>query len=453
MMRFMDREGVLEWRRGWIPRGLQTAQPFDAWLPEPDELAFISSEVVELDDLADVPCLLLVGEPGSGKSYELYRAARQAEESKDAGDEVKFFDLGRPASAAELKDDLFAAPELIRFKASQGRLFLFLDSLDEAKVQVRKVVRVLKDELDGLDFGRLVLRVACRTFDLPQSFVEWLENRYRDNNVWTIELAPLRRSEAGAAARTAGLDPSAFLGEVDAVGAEAFAARPLTLKLLIRIIQAEGRLPARLHDIYLRGLKLMAVEYDEDRPSAGLSSTAALAVASRIAAATVLAGHDAVDHQARGLPGTVSMAHHLRRIGGSHHGRKKRPVSPCTHGRAPGATRISGGSREVLRPASDSLGGGALFSPSTVAHSRVSYRIGFQESRGQKPTISSQRRPPACASRRAVVCSPWSRASAAARASAQIASACCSARCLAAWLSRPVVSSWKVVRSPSWSRQ
>ena len=267
----------------------------------------MTSEVLELEELTDVQCLLLVGEPGSGKSYELYRAAARAKENEGSGDEVMFFDLGQPATAAELKNELFAAPELVRFKASQSRLFLFLDSLDEAKVQVRKVVSLLEDQLDRLDLSRLVLRVACRTFDLPESFVEWLQHRYRDEGVRTMELAPMRRSEAGAAAQAAGLDSSAFLREVEAVGAEVFATRPLTLNLLIRIIQAEGRLPARLREIYVRGLKLMAVEYDEERPASSLSGTAALAVASRIAAATVLAGRDAVDHQARGRPGTVSL--------------------------------------------------------------------------------------------------------------------------------------------------
>jgi hypothetical protein len=303
----MDGREMLEWRRGWIPRGEQLPQPFDAWLPEADELAWIASEVVELDDLAHVPCLLLVGEPGSGKSSELCQAAKRAEERKDSDDEVLFFDLGQPATAAELKNELFAAPELVRFRASHGRLSLFLDSLDEAKVQVRKVVTLLEAQLGRLDLGRLELRVACRTFDLPQSFVEWLQRRYGNEKVRTIELAPLRRSEASAAAQAAGLDPSAFLGEVDAVGATVFATRPLTLNLLMRIIQAEGRLPARLREIYLRGLKLMAVEYDEERPPSSLSSTAALAVASRIAAATVLAGRDAGDHHALGSPGTVSL--------------------------------------------------------------------------------------------------------------------------------------------------
>jgi len=298
---------ILDWHRGWVPPDGRLPLDEDAWLPERDVLELLTSDVVEFEDVEGIPCLLLVGEPGTGKSCALRQAAQRAETNKAPTDELLWYDLGVASNVRDIKDELFGAPAVRRFATSRGRLHLFLDSLDEAKVQVRRVVSLLEEQLGILDLDRLILRIACRTADLPQAFQQWLAERYGETRMRTLELAPLRRSDAAAAAAAVGLDADAFLAQVRSSGVEAFAARPLALKLLIRVVRAEGRLPAQLSELYKDALRLMAGEQDEERPPPGLSDTQALAIASRIAAATVLAGRDAVDHRGLGVAGAVSL--------------------------------------------------------------------------------------------------------------------------------------------------
>jgi hypothetical protein len=194
---------VLDWHRGWVPPDGRLPQDADAWLPERDVLALLASDVVEFDDVEGIPCLLLVGEPGTGKSCALQQAAQRAATQKALGDEVLCYDLGAASNVREIKHELFGAPEVRRFETAGGRLHLFLDSLDEAKVQVRRVVSHLEEQLGTLDLDRLILRIACRTADLPQAFQQWLGERYGETRMRTLELAPLRRSDAAAAAAAA----------------------------------------------------------------------------------------------------------------------------------------------------------------------------------------------------------------------------------------------------------
>jgi hypothetical protein len=83
----------LGWRRGWIPPSGQLPLVADAWLPEEDALDMYDSEVVTFEDVEDRRCLLLIGKPGSGKSFTLNQAADRARATQASGDQVLFVDL------------------------------------------------------------------------------------------------------------------------------------------------------------------------------------------------------------------------------------------------------------------------------------------------------------------------------------------------------------------------
>ncbi|WCB91588.1 hypothetical protein DSM104299_00259 [Baekduia alba] len=197
--------------------------------------------------------------------------------------------------ARDLHDRVFGDPKFLAWRNGATRLHLFLDSLDEAKIQVRKVVSMLQEALERCDLDRLVLRVACRTADRPTGFETWLKDAFGEERFRVLELAPLRVSETRAMASARGVDDDRFVQAAVTAGVAPLTARPLSLKMVLGVFEAEGGFPDTLGALYQDALLLMVGEdQDERRPLRTLSDTAGFAIAARIAAATVLAGRDVV---------------------------------------------------------------------------------------------------------------------------------------------------------------
>jgi hypothetical protein len=94
-----------------------------------------------------------------------------------------------------------------------------------------------------------------------------------------------------------GVDAEAFLAAVTAAGAGALAAIPLTLDLLLRLYQRDGRLADGAPTLFDQGVLVLADEPDEDRRSSELrvgSAQQRVAVAARFSATLVLCGKAAV---------------------------------------------------------------------------------------------------------------------------------------------------------------
>jgi hypothetical protein len=218
------------------------------------------SEVVTLEDVRHLPCLVLLGEPGSGKSVSLLQEAQSATATVSSDDEVLCVDLGLAQDPRALRDSVFGDPAVMRWREGRGRLQLFLDALDEAKIQIRRVVSLLEHELGRLDLGRMALRIACRTADRPRELESWLAEAFGDGAYRTLELAPLRMSETMSAATAADLDAEYFVESVLRAGVAPLAARPLTLKMLLRVFLAEGGFPDALASLYEQALLVMAGE-------------------------------------------------------------------------------------------------------------------------------------------------------------------------------------------------
>jgi hypothetical protein len=287
---------TFDWARYWCPREGVIDLSDEGFLFEPGTSLFQSpQDTVAFSEIGDKSCLVLLGEPGIGKSTASFREYETAT-SHIPPKNKQYIDL-RSYSDNQLKDKLFQAPFFLEWLNSDGVFHLYLDSLDECLDRVEHVAHLLRDEISGLPHERLVLRIACRTADWPADLEASLESWYGKANLGVYELAPLTRRNVTDAARASHVDDLAFLAQVSSMELGPLASKPLTLNMLLNLFRNEGKLPDSQHELYERGCLLLCQEPDQQRrrrSSRRKASVDRLATARRIAATTILANKRAV---------------------------------------------------------------------------------------------------------------------------------------------------------------
>lgn len=289
------------WKRFWSPRGESINLSYDGYLPNPDDEweRHNNPHVVPFEAISETPCLVLLGEPGMGKSHTL-ESVQKAMEAQVAEGDAKLLGLNLRSYGSEdrLVRALFENEIFRDWQNGDYRLYLFLDSLDECLLRIDTVATLLVDELKKSPVNRLSLRIACRTADWPSNLEEELVELWGEEAFRAYELAPLRQQDVIEAAQANSLDSEAFMEAVSAAAAVPFAIKPVTLKLLINIYRRHQQLPSSQAELYLEGCRLLCEDTNEDRLAAGLtgvlSTAQRLVVAARIAAVTLLSNQDAI---------------------------------------------------------------------------------------------------------------------------------------------------------------
>jgi hypothetical protein len=260
----------------------------------------LSPGLARLADLEDRDCLVLLGEPGMGNTTALEAEREQREcEIGTSGGSLIWRDLGEFGDETRLIRDLFEAPEWDRWRAGDRTLYLYLDALDECRLHLPNVAAVILGQLRRLPRrDRLKFRIACRTGAWPPGLEAGLKGLWPGDRTGVFELVPLRRRDVEAIAAAAGLkDVGAFLRDVERRDAGPLAAKPVTLKLLLNIYRRGGQLPHSPAELYECGCRALCEEANEARLAAEkhgvLGVEERLAVAARIAAATVFCGGSA----------------------------------------------------------------------------------------------------------------------------------------------------------------
>jgi hypothetical protein len=259
-----------------------------AWIPEAHSF----------DAIEDVPCLVLIGEPGLGKTTALRREYHRRVRTADHADEVLFVDLSGANEQSTLEARIFETEEWRRWQESDGRLDLFLDALDFALIRVETIVELLQHGLAQASTERLRLRLACRTADRPRDLETWLQRRFSPEYFEVHELLPLRRKDVDLAARSLLDEPDRFMETVIHNGLQPFAMTPTTLQLLLDVAAVHGELPSTRRELYEQGCRELCRENparERARQTRGLPSLGErLAVAERIAGVLMLSAQEAV---------------------------------------------------------------------------------------------------------------------------------------------------------------
>jgi hypothetical protein len=302
------RDGLpdFDWKRFWVSRDDGHLVPDDdGFLADPEgKLGTLrNSYALPFESVLGRRCVVLLGEPGIGKSTELERVNRQGV-SAPAAAQVLELNLKDYSSDILLVQDLFDNPKLREWETGSHELLLSLDSLDECMLRVETVANLLSSRLSHYPVNRLWLRIACRTavWAQLQSLEKALARLWRQEQFGVFELLPLRRKDVETAATASGIQPEAFLSEVISRKAVPFAIKPLTLRFLLEKFRRDRGLPDRIEEIYLEGCRSLCTETNPSRVETGrtgkLTPDQRLAVAGRLAVLTLFAGRTAISQGA-----------------------------------------------------------------------------------------------------------------------------------------------------------
>lgn len=259
------------------------------------------ANLIPTDQLSDVRGLILLGTPGSGKSVELTRLRRLSNPETP----TLSISLGEIAGPEDLYRSLNDDDRVQAWKQGRADLALFLDSLDEGRLSVENLAVYLRRHLVGPSH-RIRLRITCRTSDWPMGLGRHLREWMGHEHVQTLALAPLRASDAKAIARLhLGVKAESFFEAVHEAGAHPLAALPLSLRLLIRVFQAEGKLPRQPAVLFERAVLHLCDERNQDRRDTHrtglLDHNNRLDLATRIVGLMHLTGRTRFDPDSAGL--------------------------------------------------------------------------------------------------------------------------------------------------------
>lgn len=289
-----------QWKRYWVPfknDGISLTDHGFLEDPTGEFGKYVSPNLATLEDLRKIGCLILVGEPGIGKSTEiedLYHATQ-----KEAGeDHTLLIDLKSVMTPDSFIDRLTNDPRYKSWSENNEPLYLFLDSFDEGTFSFPRFANAFSTLLTDQqkNIPNLYLRISCRTALWPSYMEGSLAVLWEEENCQTHELCPLTKKDVEVALDTQGIDKKAFLAEVDSKEVSGLAGKPLTLNFLMDVfIENKGHLPDKKSDIYSRGCELLALEPDVSRrvnPSVRpkLNLPQKIAIAERIAIATLVGG-------------------------------------------------------------------------------------------------------------------------------------------------------------------
>lgn len=286
----MHQQPRYNWQRFWVPHDTVMRLDERGYLADPEGPlgTAYNPGLVPLEALADIPCLVLLGDPGMGKST-LLRA--HAEEMRQqivaAGDGYLYHNLGIFQTDTMLYQKIFGSRVYQEWLGGTHQLYLFLDGFDECQLNIRPIAALLAAEFYTCPANRLRLRITSRTTEWSSELEQALQKNW-PKGVGVFALAPLRRVDVSVAAQAHGHQPQNFIEEVNRAGAVPLAIKPITLDFLMHSYESQNQhLSARQAEIYTQGCCRLCDEHNPNRRDAGF--TGAFTAEDRLRAAERIA--------------------------------------------------------------------------------------------------------------------------------------------------------------------
>ncbi|MEL6525821.1 MAG: hypothetical protein AAFQ07_08940, partial [Chloroflexota bacterium] len=159
------------WQRRWYPRYVDTSSDLSSTTKTSSFKALWQLQSLNqgflFEDIKFIPCLILLGEHGIGKSFFIENEFQNLKANLTAShDETILLNLQGSNSPQYVRELLFTENnEYLAWKNGTHKLTMFLDSIDRAQIAVDDVIGVISNELRSVDVSRLELRIVCRDYD------------------------------------------------------------------------------------------------------------------------------------------------------------------------------------------------------------------------------------------------------------------------------------------------
>lgn len=290
-------EHKYDWARFLVPRDKGISLDSAGFLRDPSAGFgnLDNPDLVVLSKLADLPAVVLLGEPGMGKTMLLGDADVLA---KAEGRNPVRIDLGDYGSEERLYRCL-TDRDILAAGVSALPADLLIDGVDTSPLSIPVLASLLAEALRKyLKSVDLRVRLTCRSAVWPSTLEDALIAHWGEAQVRVFEMAPLRRQDVAQAAQAEGLDADAFLAQVESSHGGALAARPVTLRFLLGLAKDGRSFPATRVALYREGCERLCAEDSQARRETGRrgnrTPSERLTIAARIAAVLMLTNREAV---------------------------------------------------------------------------------------------------------------------------------------------------------------
>lgn len=199
--------------------------------------------VQPLSQLRHEPYVVLLGEPGAGKSTTLkYEADAEGGEIATCREVMNGSPIGESGTAY-----LDALDEYRSGDGSKDKLLRLTNALSESNVRR--------------------WRLTCRAEDWRATAdVNAMRRAANNEPIVVAHLLPLKEEEAQLVLASLGeFDPGKFVDEARSRGADAFLENPLSLKLLHSVVVSNGVWPTSRFSLFEKATWALAHEYDSER--------------------------------------------------------------------------------------------------------------------------------------------------------------------------------------------